>query len=157
MNSRRPFPIVADVTQMVAGLGAAAGTRQPAELIIPGHDPLVMERYRAPDPSLAGIVVRLDAEPLGGCRWNTSGIKLALITGAASGIGLGIARACLGAGMKVVIADVRPAALEAAAAQLAGAGGVVVPVVLDVTDRRQWADCAAARAARFRRRGPALQ
>ncbi len=70
------------------------------------------------------------------------GNKLALITGAASGIGLGIARACLGAGMKVVIADVRPAALEAAAVQLAGAGGVVVPVVLDVTDRGQWADCA---------------
>jgi NADP-dependent 3-hydroxy acid dehydrogenase YdfG len=68
--------------------------------------------------------------------------KLAFITGAASGIGLGIARACAGAGMKVVIADIRPAALQAAAAQLATAGAVVVPMVLDVTDRRQWADCA---------------
>ena len=62
--------------------------------------------------------------------------KLAFITGAASGIGLGIARACLGAGMKVVIADVRPAALQAAAVQLSSAGGVVIPMLLDVTDRR---------------------
>lgn len=69
--------------------------------------------------------------------------RVAFITGAASGIGLGIARACLGAGMKVVIADIRPAALESAAATLAAYGGVVLPMVLDVTDRRQWAACAA--------------
>lgn len=69
--------------------------------------------------------------------------KLAFITGAASGIGLGIARACVGAGMKVVIADVRPEALQAAAVQLSTAGGVVIPMVLDVTERQQWAECAA--------------
>ena len=45
--------------------------------------------------------------------------KVAFITGAASGIGFGIARACLGAGMKVVITDVRKGALESAAASLA--------------------------------------
>jgi NAD(P)-dependent dehydrogenase (short-subunit alcohol dehydrogenase family) len=68
--------------------------------------------------------------------------KVALVTGAASGIGLGIAGACLRAGMKVVITDVRKAALDAAAAALAGQGKVV-PLVLDVTDREQWAACAA--------------
>jgi hypothetical protein len=31
----------------------------PAHLI-PGHDPLVMERYPAPSPELKGIVARLD-------------------------------------------------------------------------------------------------
>ena len=31
--------------------------------IIPGHDPLVMRWYRAPDKELEGIAVRLDAEP----------------------------------------------------------------------------------------------
>ena len=31
--------------------------------IIPGHDPLVMERYPAVSPELDGIAVRLDAEP----------------------------------------------------------------------------------------------
>ena len=30
------------------------------ELIIPGHDPLVLARHPAPDPALAGIVARLD-------------------------------------------------------------------------------------------------
>jgi hypothetical protein len=28
--------------------------------IIPGHDPLVLERYPPPDSALRGIVVRLD-------------------------------------------------------------------------------------------------
>ncbi|MGH8138376.1 MAG: SDR family oxidoreductase [Steroidobacteraceae bacterium] len=69
--------------------------------------------------------------------------KIAFITGAASGIGLGIARACVGAGMKVVITDIRKTALESAAASLAGDGNVVLPLVLDVTDRRQWVACAA--------------
>jgi len=68
--------------------------------------------------------------------------KVAFITGAASGIGLGIAGACLRAGMKVVITDVRQGALDAAAASLAGPGKVVVPLVLDVTDRQQWSACA---------------
>lgn len=60
MDERRPFPIVADVTAMVDGwdkLRALAG--DPAR-IIPGHDPAVMQRYRAPSPAMEGIVVRLD-------------------------------------------------------------------------------------------------
>jgi NAD(P)-dependent dehydrogenase (short-subunit alcohol dehydrogenase family) len=67
--------------------------------------------------------------------------KVAFITGAASGIGFGIARACLGAGMKVVIADVREKVLGSAAASLAANGGIVLPLVLDVADRRQWTAC----------------
>jgi NAD(P)-dependent dehydrogenase (short-subunit alcohol dehydrogenase family) len=67
--------------------------------------------------------------------------RVAFITGAASGIGFGIARACLGAGMKVVITDVRAGALESAASVLA-AGNSVLPLVLDVTDRKQWVSCA---------------
>jgi hypothetical protein len=31
--------------------------------IIPGHDPLVMNRYPAPARELEGIVVRLDVPP----------------------------------------------------------------------------------------------
>ena len=67
--------------------------------------------------------------------------RVAFITGGASGIGLGIARACLGAGMKVVIADVRADALRSAAAALSEVGQVT-SMVLDVTDRDQWAKCA---------------
>ncbi len=65
--------------------------------------------------------------------------KVAFITGGASGIGLGIAGACLDAGMKVVIADVRSDALASAATSLTAHGGVVLPLILDVTDRKQWA------------------
>jgi NAD(P)-dependent dehydrogenase (short-subunit alcohol dehydrogenase family) len=36
--------------------------------------------------------------------------KVALVTGSAGGIGLGIARACAGAGMKVVLSDIDEAA-----------------------------------------------
>jgi NAD(P)-dependent dehydrogenase (short-subunit alcohol dehydrogenase family) len=68
--------------------------------------------------------------------------RTAFITGAASGIGFGIARACVTAGMKVVITDVRVTALQSAASLLAERGNVVLPLVLDVTDRRQWLECA---------------
>jgi NADP-dependent 3-hydroxy acid dehydrogenase YdfG len=68
--------------------------------------------------------------------------RVAFITGAASGIGFGIARACLGVGMKVVITDVRANALESAASALASDGNVVLPLVLDVADRQRWLACA---------------
>ena len=31
--------------------------------IVPGHDPIVMQRYPAARPGLEGIAVRLDVEP----------------------------------------------------------------------------------------------
>lgn len=63
--------------------------------------------------------------------------KVAFITGGANGIGLGIARAFVDAGMKVVIADIRAEALESASAEFAEAGQAdrVATVQLDVTDR----------------------
>jgi NAD(P)-dependent dehydrogenase (short-subunit alcohol dehydrogenase family) len=69
--------------------------------------------------------------------------KVAFITGAASGIGLGIAAACLRAGMKLVLTDVRGTALEAAARVLSAPAGAILPLVLDVTDRGRWQACAA--------------
>jgi NAD(P)-dependent dehydrogenase (short-subunit alcohol dehydrogenase family) len=47
--------------------------------------------------------------------------RVAVITGAASGIGLAAARACAQLGMKLVLADIDAAALAEAAANLAGA------------------------------------
>ena len=32
--------------------------------IVPGHDPLVMQRYRAPGRELEGVAVRLDQGPV---------------------------------------------------------------------------------------------
>jgi glyoxylase-like metal-dependent hydrolase (beta-lactamase superfamily II) len=63
MNEGRPFPIVADVTKMVDGWRRLRELASRPEYVIPGHDPLVMTRYEAPSAALAGIVVRLDANP----------------------------------------------------------------------------------------------
>ncbi len=61
--------------------------------------------------------------------------KTALITGGASGIGLGMARAFLAAGLKVAIADINETALAAAEAALPGLGKAVQ---LDVTRAADW-------------------
>jgi len=77
--------------------------------------------------------------------------KVAFITGGANGIGLGIAQAFVGAGMKVAIADIRQDALDKAALQLAAAGhgDDVLTVQLDVTDRAGMKAAADATEARF--------
>ncbi|ODU69510.1 MAG: short-chain dehydrogenase [Novosphingobium sp. SCN 66-18] len=74
--------------------------------------------------------------------------KTAFITGGASGIGLGIAKALLGAGMNVTIADIRQDHLDSAVAELAG-GDRVLAVKLDVTDRADFAAAADAAEAKF--------
>jgi NAD(P)-dependent dehydrogenase (short-subunit alcohol dehydrogenase family) len=65
--------------------------------------------------------------------------KVAFITGGGSGVGLGMAKAFVAAGMRVAIADARPDHLEAATAEL---GGAVHPIRLDVTDREGFARAA---------------
>lgn len=60
--------------------------------------------------------------------------KTALVTGAGSGIGLGMARAFAGAGMNVVLADLRQAALDQARAQVEPFGVRVLTIPLDVSD-----------------------
>ena len=67
--------------------------------------------------------------------------KVGFVTGGASGIGLGIVRALLGAGMKVAIADIRRDHLDEAAAAL-NAGERVHTLQLDVTDRAAYARAA---------------
>ena len=64
--------------------------------------------------------------------------KVAFITGGASGIGLGMCQAFIEAGMKVVIADIRQAALDNAIASLHADATTVLPIQLDVTDRAAW-------------------
>jgi NAD(P)-dependent dehydrogenase (short-subunit alcohol dehydrogenase family) len=59
--------------------------------------------------------------------------KVAVVTGAASGIGLGLAEACAREGMKVVLADVDEAALDEAERELKDAGAEVLAVRTDVS------------------------
>ncbi len=68
--------------------------------------------------------------------------KTAFITGGASGMGLGMARAFAEAGMNVVIADIRQEALDQAMEEFAQTNFAVKPIKLDVTDRDAWAKAA---------------
>jgi NADP-dependent 3-hydroxy acid dehydrogenase YdfG len=61
--------------------------------------------------------------------------RVAVITGAASGIGLALARIAADKGMKVALADINPKTLEEALAIVKGAGGEGIIVRTDVTQR----------------------
>ena len=63
--------------------------------------------------------------------------RVAVITGGASGIGLGLARACAGAGMRLVIADLDPEALSAIESELTTGGTEVLTQVCDVSELEQ--------------------
>jgi glyoxylase-like metal-dependent hydrolase (beta-lactamase superfamily II) len=56
----RPFPIVWSVADMVEGYRKLRTLADSPGHIIPGHDPLVFEKYGYPTKELQGIVVRLD-------------------------------------------------------------------------------------------------
>jgi NAD(P)-dependent dehydrogenase (short-subunit alcohol dehydrogenase family) len=58
--------------------------------------------------------------------------KTAVITGAGSGFGLECARIAAQRGMRLVLVDVQPGALDAACAELRGQGADVLPFCLDV-------------------------
>lgn len=75
--------------------------------------------------------------------------KVAFITGAASGIGFGIAQAFAGAGMKLVLADVDFERMQAAARELHAEAASVLPIALDIRDRDGWTRAADAAEARF--------
>ena len=63
--------------------------------------------------------------------------RIAVVTGAASGIGRGMAEAFVAAGMKVVLSDIEEAALEETRGALAAAGGDVHAVRTDVSHQEQ--------------------
>ena len=68
--------------------------------------------------------------------------KVAFITGGASGIGLGIAKACVKYGMKVVIVDSRQDALDEAMAYFKEKKLPAHPIKLNVTDREAYVKAA---------------
>ena len=60
--------------------------------------------------------------------------RVAVVTGAGSGIGRALARRLAGEGMQLALADVEPAALEQIAQELLAAGAEVLAYVVDVAD-----------------------
>jgi NAD(P)-dependent dehydrogenase (short-subunit alcohol dehydrogenase family) len=69
--------------------------------------------------------------------------KTAIVSGAASGIGLGIATALAEAGANVVMADIQKDAVEEAAHGLSGTNKRVMPVRIDVTQEQSVLDALA--------------
>jgi len=59
-----PFPVVYNVADMFEGYRVCRQLADSEDHVVPGHDPLVMQRYPAPSPDLQGIVVRLDVPPV---------------------------------------------------------------------------------------------
>ena len=75
--------------------------------------------------------------------------KVAFVTGAASGIGLGIATALAQAGVKVMMADIETEALDAAVAALKATNADVEGVIADVSLKAQLQAAADATIARY--------
>jgi glyoxylase-like metal-dependent hydrolase (beta-lactamase superfamily II) len=60
MRDGRPFPIVFDVGAVLDGFRRMRELSGCDELIVPGHDPLVLDTFPPASDELAGIAVRLD-------------------------------------------------------------------------------------------------
>jgi NAD(P)-dependent dehydrogenase (short-subunit alcohol dehydrogenase family) len=76
--------------------------------------------------------------------------RVAIVTGAAGGMGIAMSRALAGAGATIVVMDVRRDALEAAVSKISAANaGLVFPIACDISKEKDVHD-AVERAASFR-------
>jgi glyoxylase-like metal-dependent hydrolase (beta-lactamase superfamily II) len=63
LDERVPFPIVHDVGALLEGYRMLHELAETRDHIVVGHDPMVMDLYRAPAAALEAIAVRLDEQP----------------------------------------------------------------------------------------------
>ncbi len=63
IDQGRIFPITYNVGEVLEGYETLKKLATSARHIVPGHDPLVLQRYPAAKPGLEGWVARLDVEP----------------------------------------------------------------------------------------------
>ncbi len=63
-EKKRCFSLVYHLGDMMDGFERLLALAQSPGHVIPGHDPLVVKRYPAYSPDLAGIVMRLDQDPI---------------------------------------------------------------------------------------------
>ena len=64
MEAERPYVTVFHVGQMLEGFDKLRASAPSPQHIVPGHDPLVMERYAPARSGLEGVVARLDIAPI---------------------------------------------------------------------------------------------
>jgi glyoxylase-like metal-dependent hydrolase (beta-lactamase superfamily II) len=63
METGRPFATTHDAAKVIKGFEMLRELAASERHIVPGHDPLVVQRYPAASKELAGVALRLDAEP----------------------------------------------------------------------------------------------
>src|SRR5215813_303525 len=100
---------------------------------------------------MSGVARRdsVKARFFGGKAMELTAGKVAVVTGAASGIGFALAERFAQAGLDVVLADVEQAALEAAEQKIAELGVKTLAVITDVSDDASVQALAAAAVERF--------
>lgn len=70
IDSENPFPLICHLGDMFEGFKTVRRLASSPELVIPGHDPLVMRRFPAFRTDLGEMAVRLDADPVAGA-WSS--------------------------------------------------------------------------------------
>ncbi len=65
LESGRVFPITYNVGEVLDGYDTMKRLAGSMQRIVPGHDPLVLDRYPAARAGLEGWVARLDVDPKG--------------------------------------------------------------------------------------------
>jgi hypothetical protein len=65
MEQDRAFPILYSLNDMLEGFNTLRALATSPRHIIPGHDPLVMDRYPVARTGMEDWIVRLDVEPKG--------------------------------------------------------------------------------------------
>ena len=63
MRQKNPFPIIFNLGDMVRGYSDLLEQADTEDHIIPGHDPIVLDIYPAPNERLTGIIAKLDVQP----------------------------------------------------------------------------------------------
>jgi glyoxylase-like metal-dependent hydrolase (beta-lactamase superfamily II) len=63
-EAKRCFPLVFHVGEVLEGYARLLALADSPQHVIPGHDPLVAQRYPALSPALTGVAMRLDLAPL---------------------------------------------------------------------------------------------
>ena len=77
MDLPNPYPLLYSVGDMLRGFETLRALADSPTHIIPGHDPLVMERFPAQSENSKGVIARLDAEP---SHWPDKPIPVSTLT-----------------------------------------------------------------------------
>jgi hypothetical protein len=64
METGRAFPVLYNLGELLEGYRTLRRLATSNAHVIPGHDPLVIDRYPAASAETAGWIARLDADPV---------------------------------------------------------------------------------------------